>query len=113
MSNLTKTIKIKTKFLNDELNHTVSKNYFVNMVYPEIPPTSMDKYIITSYEDRLDLLANDYYGDSSYWWVISRANPDLTKRDSFFIKTGVQIRIPPVSNLPSIMQEYERLNTVR
>lgn len=113
MPNLTKTIKIKTKYLNDDLNHTVSKNHYVNMVYPEILPSSTDKYIITSYEDRLDLLANDYYGDSSYWWVISRANPDITKRDSFFIKTGVQIRIPSVSDLPHIIQEYEKLNAVR
>lgn len=113
MPNLTKTIKIKTKLSNDPLNHTVLKNHYVNMVYPEILPSSTDQYIITSYEDRLDLLASDYYGDSSYWWVISRANPDNTKRDSFFIKTGVQIRIPPISDLPTIMEEFEKLNAVR
>ena len=113
MPSLTKTIKIKTKYINDPLNHTVSKNHYVNMVYPEIPPTSRDEYIITSWEDRLDLLASDYYGDPSYWWVISRANSDVTKRDSFFIKTGVQIRIPPVGDLPRLMEEYEKLNAER
>ena len=48
MPSLTKTIKIKTKYINDPLNHTVSKNHYVNMVYPEIPPTPRDEYIITS-----------------------------------------------------------------
>ena len=113
MPNLTKTIRIKTKYLNDDLNTTVLKDHYVNMVYPEIKPTSKDKYIITSWEDRLDLLANDHYGDSSLWWVISRANPDITKRDSFFIKTGVQIRIPPLEDIPLYLQEYEKLNAVR
>ena len=39
------------------------KKYYVNVVYPEVPPTADDTYIITSYEDRPDLLAYDYYGD--------------------------------------------------
>ena len=89
------------------------KRYYVNAVYPEIPPTSEDKYIITSVEDRLDLLAFDYYGDETLWWVISRANPDVTRRDSFFIKSGVQIRIPDPNIIESIRQEFDSLNASR
>ena len=82
-------------------------------IYPSLPPEPGDVYVITQPGDRLDLLANDHYGDSSLWWVISRANPDITKRDSFFIKTGVQIRIPPLEDIPLYLQEYEKLNAVR
>jgi len=110
---ITKTIKIKTKYINDPTNKTVSKNHYVNIVYPEIEPLSTDKYIITSWEDRLDLLANDYYGDPNLWWIISRANPDVSRRDSFFIPTGVQIRIPARSDISAIIQEFEKLNVVR
>ena len=89
------------------------KRYYVNAVYPEIPPTSEDKYIITSVEDRLDLLAFDYYGDETLWWVISRANPDVTRRDSFFIKSGVQIRIPDESIIDFLLLEFEKINARR
>ena len=88
-------------------------SYYVNAVYPEIEPTSEDKYLVTSYEDRLDLLAYDYYGDERLWWVISRANPDVTRRDSFFIKSGVQIRIPDPNIIESIRQEFDSLNASR
>ena len=89
------------------------KRYYVNVIYPEIPPTSEDRYIITSYEDRLDLLAFDYYGDETLWWVISRANPDVTRRDSFFIKSGVQIRIPDESIIDFLLLEFEKINARR
>jgi len=92
---------------------THPKRYYVNVVYPEIPPTSEDQYIITSIEDRLDLLAYDYYGDETLWWVISRANPETTRRDSFFIKMGVQIRIPDINIIDSLIEEFESLNAAR
>ena len=89
------------------------KKYYVNVVYPEVPPTADDTYIITSYEDRLDLLAYDYYGDERLWWVISSANPDITRRDSFFIKSGVQVRIPDINRKEQIKQQYDSLNAAR
>lgn len=88
-------------------------SYYINAVYPEIEPSAEDTYIITSYEDRLDLLAYDYYGDESLWWVISRANPDVTRRDSFFIKSGVQIRIPDQEIITSLLLEFEKINARR
>ena len=88
-------------------------NYYVNAIYPEIEISAADQYIITSYEDRLDLLAYDYYGDETLWWVISRANPDTTRRDSFFIKSGVQLRIPDESIITSLILEFEKINTRR
>ena len=88
-------------------------SYYVNAVYPEIEPSSEDTYLITSYEDRLDLLAYDYYGDERLWWVISRANPDVTRRDSFFIKGGVQIRIPSPDRIEAIIRDFDDLNKAR
>lgn len=88
-------------------------SYYVNAVYPEIEPSSEDTYLITSYEDRLDLLAYDYYGDERLWWVISRANPDVTRRDSFFIKSGVQIRIPDPSIIDFLLLEFNKINARR
>lgn len=61
----------------------------------------------------LDLLAYDYYGDETLWWVVSRANPDVTRRDSFFIKPGIQIRIPTSNIIENLRQRFDSLNAAR
>lgn len=67
--------------------------YYKNKIFPYIPPTDDDIYLITSEGDRLDLLANQYYGNSSYWKLISIANNNITK-GSIFPPRGIQLRIP-------------------
>lgn len=106
MANLYKNISIKVNPLNNKRN-------YVNVVYPEIEKTSEDLYIITSFEDRLDLLAYQYYGDSTLWWIISQANPDKVRRDSFFIKLGVQIRIPNPDDVERFYIDFDEINRAR
>ena len=49
----------------------------------------------------------------SSWRKIMKANPDKLRRDSFFIKSGVQIRIPNVDRIEQIKQQYDSLNAAR
>ena len=84
------------------------KRYYKNIKYPEIPLDAGDIYIITSIGDRLDNLAHEFYKDSELWWVISCANTDVVRRDSFFIKPGLQIRIP--QNTQEIIENFKQLN---
>ena len=60
-------------------------------------------------EDRLDLLAEQFYGDTELWWIITIANLGKIKRDSFFVKGGLQIRIP--QDTQSVIDEYKRINS--
>lgn len=83
--------------------------YYTNTIYPEISPSVDDIYLLTEVGDRLDLLANTYYQDTSLWWVISRANPDKIKRTGLLVEPGLQIRIP--SNIQGILSDFENLNT--
>tara|TARA_R110001592_G_scaffold178075_1_gene418657 strand:+ start:10699 stop:11001 length:303 start_codon:yes stop_codon:yes gene_type:complete len=76
--------------------------------YPEISPSIDDIYVITTVNDRLDLLANQFYNNVDYWWVIANANPSIIKRDSFLLKPGLEIRIP--QNIAKIFQDFEREN---
>ena len=57
--------------------------------------------------DRFDQLAQQYYGDSSLWWVISIANNSFNQ-GSYFVTPGVQLRIP--SQIGSIVASYNELN---
>jgi len=83
--------------------------YYTNTLYPEIPPSINDIYVLTQVGDRLDTLANNFYQDTSLWWIISKANPDKIRRDSLLLKPGIQIRIP--NNIQVILNTFENLNT--
>ena len=70
------------------------KLVYVTSRYPEVPITSDDIYVYTTQGDRFDVLALQYYKDSSLWWVISIANTNILPQNSLIIPEGLQIRIP-------------------
>jgi hypothetical protein len=61
--------------------------------------------------DRYDKMAQIYYNDSSLWWIIPSANPNLGF-DTLYPTIGAQARIPNPSRIPNIISSYERLNGV-
>ena len=63
-------------------------------IYSNIPESDDDIYIITQNGDRLDLLANTYYNDSSLWWYIAKANGLKVMN----IPEGTSLRIPGSTN---------------
>ena len=68
------------------------RTYIKNVIYPEIPVSEDDIYIKTTGGDRYDTLAQQFYNDSSLWWIIASANN--SERASLVVKPGVQLRIP-------------------
>lgn len=70
--------------------------------YPSLVPSNEDYYIIAREEDRFDLIAADFFGDSTYWWVVVMAN-DLPG-DSMYAPPGFQLRIP--GNLNDALTAY-------
>ena len=81
------------------------KRFFTNPIYPEIPVTENDIYVITTGTDRYDKLALQFYQDSSLWLVIAMANN--SKTDSLAVKQGIQLRIPASpGNAVSLFEEF-------
>jgi phage tail protein X len=76
---------------------------------PEIALSENDIYVITTQGDRLDLLAQQYYGDTTLYWIISAANDNLTK-NSLFIPEGTQVRIP--TNTGQVITQFNILNSL-
>ena len=64
-----------------------SKSY-----YGSIPKLNDDIYIVTQEGDRLDTLANQFYNDSSLWYIIARANN--IHDPSFAVEDGTTLRLP-------------------
>ena len=85
------------------------KQVYATSRYPEIPLSTNDIYVYTSQGDRYDLLALNYYRDSSLWWVIAIANPNISL-GTLVIPEGVQIRIP--SNAVNIINEFKLINQI-
>lgn len=83
--------------------------YVANTKYPDVPLSFNDTYVYTTEGDRLDILAQQYYSDSSLWWVISIANPQLTQ-GSYYVPVGTQLRIP--SDIESIKNDLNEINKV-
>ena len=96
------------KNIKFKLNNSTIR-YRRNVIFPEIPDSSDDLYVITTSGDRYDTLANTYYQDSSLWWIIAGANN--TKKDSLVVEPGIQIRIP--ADVTNVIESYNDLNKFR
>ena len=76
-----------------ELDVEIKRRYYTSILDPEIPKQSDDIYVVSTFGDRLDLLAWNYYQNVRYWWITAAANPELRK-DTLNLEVGTQIRIP-------------------
>jgi nucleoid-associated protein YgaU len=76
--------------------------------YPEIPIENSDVFIYSKVGDRLDLLAHNFYGDSTLWWVIAKANGI---RGIAALYPATPLRIP--GNIVDILEKFRSLNKRR
>jgi hypothetical protein len=83
--------------------------YYTNNIYPDVPVTENDNYVITVLGDRFDILANSFYGDPTLWWIIASANS--IPGDSLYPEPGSQLRIPV--DVRSILDQYKSINSSR
>ena len=73
--------------------------------YPDIPIRNEDQFIYPHFGQRLDTLAYTFYGDSTLWWVIAKANGIRGKLNT---PQDTEIRIP--GNLPQVLEDFDNLN---
>jgi hypothetical protein len=74
--------------------------------YPKFPKQQSDLYIISRDGDRLDVLANEFYADPRYWWVLAEVNN--IGKGTMIITSGQQLRIPfPITGLLNRLRDVE------
>lgn len=71
---------------------TDGKTVYKSKRLKRIPLSNEDIYVATQTGDRLDLLANQYYGSPAYWWIIANANN--IHDGKLGLKDGTILRIP-------------------
>lgn len=70
----------------------------------EIPITENDVYLVLTQQaaKRVDLIANDYYGDSALYWAILHANNiDLPNQ----LREGMEIRLPWIETIKTWLSQ--------
>lgn len=95
--------------INITKQNPLGERYYLNNVYPDIPLSPEDNYVIATLGDRMDLLALDFYGDVDFWWIIASANS--LPGDSLYLEPGMQIRIPV--NVQAVLNSYKNTNITR
>lgn len=76
-------------------------NRFVRRpVPPDITDTQME--ITGKYHLRPDLMSNDLYGTTDYWWVFAERNIDLIRDPIYDFTKGKSIWVPTISRVKSI-----------
>ena len=77
---------------NDTIKTPDGKTVYKSKRLKKIPLSNDDTYVATQTGDRLDLLANQYYGSPAYWWIIANANN--IHDGKLGLKDGTILRIP-------------------
>jgi len=84
----------------------IDKDCYKTAHYPKFPKQATDLYVLSRELDRLDLLANEFYKDPRYWWVLAKANN--LGRGTLDVPVGIQLRIPfPITDLSVSLRMVE------
>ena len=77
---------------NNVIRNEKSVRIYDSARIPLLEKRADDIYIYSQYGDRLDLLAYEYYGDTTLWPTIAAANN--IGHGSLLVTPGIQLRIP-------------------
>lgn len=80
------------------------KRRYGTLYYPQFERKQSDLYILTKRFDRLDLLADKYYGDPRYWVLLAKANN--LHQASLFLPAGMRLRIPAALDYGTVRPEF-------
>lgn len=77
------------------------KRRIATTILPVLPIDINDIYIQTTSPERLDILAQQFYGDVNLWWVIATANG--LGKGSIVVPANIKLRIPGANNLNELI----------
>lgn len=81
---------------NKKLFDENNKQYISTMLLVDIPLADDDIYILAHVGSRLDIIADNYYGDQSMWYILGHVNNIY---NTLYIKEETQLRIPSLESI--------------
>lgn len=79
------------------------KRRYATTLLPNMPQSANDTYIRTTSVERLDKLAQSFYGDISLWWVIAAANG--IGKGTIIVPENTQLRIPARTDVINLINQ--------
>jgi len=94
-----------SRYTNNEIKKLEDgRTVYKSKIYPKVPKSDQDTYIVVQEGDRLDTIAYQFLGDASLWWLIASTN---NIHDApFALEDGTILRIP--YNYNKIISEFEK-----
>lgn len=94
----------------EEKSNDDGNRVYKSTIYPDLNTQDSDDIVIeTEKGRRLDRLADEYYDDSTQWWVIAEANK--LGKGSMYVEAGTKLKIP--TNLSKVYNKLQQKNTKR
>ena len=93
------------------VNDANGRRKYVTTFIPYFDKSDNDIYVITDDSDRLDLLANQFYEDSTAWPIIATANN--IGLGTLNIDAGKQLRIPDPDKIRDYIIQISEFNSKR
>ena len=78
-----------------------NKSRIETTIVPVMPTSDTDTYIQTTTPERLDKLANTFYGTATLWWLIASVNG--LGKGTLVVPANSVIRIPSMNNAQQII----------
>ena len=97
------------RYLNKLIQTNSEKLRQQTTILPNVVGVS-DTYIQTITIERLDTLADRFYGDATIWWVIAAANG--IGKGTLRVPRGIKLRIPNITS-DEVITYVTRINATR
>ncbi len=97
------------RYLNKLIQTNSEKLRQQTTILPNVVGVS-DTYIQTITIERLDTLADRFYGDATLWWVIAAANG--IGKGTLRVPRGIKLRIPNITS-DEVITYLTRINAIR
>jgi nucleoid-associated protein YgaU len=97
------------RYLNKLIQTNSEKLRQQTTILPNVVGMS-DTYIQTITIERLDTLADRFYGDATLWWVIGAANG--IGKGTMRVPRGIKLRIPNITS-DEVITYVTRINATR
>jgi nucleoid-associated protein YgaU len=89
-----------------QLKTPSGKRRINTVIIPPVPETDLDTYIEVTSTDRLDKIANQFYGDANLWWVIASTNG--LGKGTLIVEENQIIRIPSIASIQDLISNTNK-----
>jgi hypothetical protein len=79
---------------------------FWNGAFPNYSGSDGVITIQAKYDKRPDLLSQDLYGTTQWWWIFTLYNPNQIQDPIYDLRAGITLRYPSKNNLPRSLGGY-------